>query len=65
MKGTCAKCKRKLDTEKGDIMTVYPVFFNGEFLPFVLCRPHAIESDSMTDSEFRKWVHKKESASSV
>jgi len=62
MKAICAKCKKKLDSERGDIITLCPVFFKGggEFLGFYLCRPHAIESDMLNDTEFRKWVHKKE-----
>ena len=60
MKTICAKCKKELNSEQGDIITIYPVFFKGEFLMFHLCRPHAIESDMMNSTEFKKWVHKKE-----
>ena len=62
MKGTCAKCGTHLDTEKGSILIIAPTYFKRAFLEFILCRPHFLESDKMTASQFRKWVHKKESS---
>ena len=56
----CHKCGCEIDTDKGQILIVYPVFFKGNFLPFVLCRPHFLEADKMTAAQFRIWVHKKE-----
>ncbi len=60
MKGKCAKCECELDTTKGQILTIYPVFFKGEFLEFTLCRPDFLMADKMPAPQFRKWVHKKE-----
>ena len=60
MKGTCAKCGTELDTKKGSILIIAPSYFKKDFLEFILCRPHFLESDTMTASEFRKWIHKKE-----
>ena len=62
MKGKCAKCDAELDTERGDIITIVPVFFKGEFLEFTLCRPHFLEVEKyrIAPAAFRKWIHKKE-----
>ena len=60
MKAKCAKCKKQLDSSKGDIITIMPVFFNDEFLEFYLCRPHALAADKMNGEQFRKWIHKRE-----
>jgi hypothetical protein len=56
----CSKCGQELNSEKGQIIVISPVYFKGAFLTFYLCRSHFLESDSMNSVEFRKWIHNKE-----
>lgn len=62
MKGKCAKCDAEINSEYGDIITIVPVFFMGEFLEFTLCRVHFLEAEKyrIGPDAFREWVHKKE-----
>lgn len=55
----CVKCNVKLDTESGSILIIYPVYFMGEFLEFILCREHFLEADRMNGKKFRKWIRKR------
>ena len=59
MKDKCAKCGTELDTNKGQILVYYPVFFKGQWLVYPLCRPHFIDGDALNSREFGKWVNKK------
>ena len=49
-------CNTNFD-DPGVIEVKMPVFFEGEFLHFYLCRPCFLLADNMHAGEFRKWVH--------
>ena len=56
MKATCSKCKVKLNSEKGSIICMVPVYHNGTFEIFYLCRSDFLKSDPMNHREFLKWM---------
>ena len=57
----CNKCGFKLDTSKGTILVMYPVYFNKHMLIYTLCSMCYLEVDKkcISASEFGKWIDKK------
>ena len=52
----CAKCGTVLNTKRGVIKIIYPVFLNDTFYEYYLCRGCFIDGDKLRADEFLKWV---------
>ena len=52
----CDKCGTVLNTKRGTIKIVYPVFVTNKFQNHYLCRVHFIEADNLRADEFVKWL---------
>ena len=55
----CDKCGTVLNTKRGVIKIIQPIFIRNKFVNYFLCRGCFIEGDDLDAVEFMAWLEKK------